>query len=163
MSTQNSSPEKNNGGATCVSVDTTNCVQITSQNSNGQTNQLLRLLLDKINGLEDFMIKMYAKLDNIQQNEPSNERASTEIDISLLNALGLPAESASGIEKLEENLKTEDFKLKLVCIFELKLNSNVILHSSNSTCDRDSCFTHKFVKFVSWFFTDADCGGTSRC
>lgn len=93
----------------------------TSQSSSDQTNQILRLLLNKVDAIEDFLIKINVKLDNndVHRNDRRNGRLSngnqpTEIDISELKTFGLPAESASDIEKLDENLKIEDFKKNLV-------------------------------------------------
>lgn len=90
----------------------------TSQSS---SDQLLRLMLHKMDAFENFMIRMDIKLDNVCQNFNTrrNERfsdgnQSTEIDISELKKLGIPAESESDMKKLEENLKIEDFRKKLV-------------------------------------------------
>lgn len=75
----------------------------------------------KISSIEDFMIELHVKLDNIRQNgRTSNKTGSSEskeIDISELKVLGLPAESEADIEKLEENLKNEEYKKKLVSNF----------------------------------------------
>lgn len=111
-SNSDSSTQEDNNG---TSVHTSNNAERTSQSSSDQTNRLLQVLLNKIDGIEDFLIKVNVKLDNIHQNERhSNKNQPTEIDISELKELRLPAESASDIEKLEENLKIKDFREKLV-------------------------------------------------
>lgn len=99
-------PEKDNG----TLVNTSQCNESASLNSN---DPIFRLLIKKMNAIEDFLIKISVKLDNLRRYERSNKK-SCEIDISELKALGLPAESEPDIEKLEENLKDADFKQKLV-------------------------------------------------
>lgn len=78
-------------------------------------------MMGKISSLEDFMIEIHLKLDNICQNGQKSKKnglnENCEIDIGALKVLGLPAESESDIDKLEENLKDEEFKQKLVSNF----------------------------------------------
>lgn len=107
-------------------------------------NDFKRLMLAKIGAIEDFLIKIDVKLDNLRQNNrTTNQKKSTnEIDIGLLKALGLPAESESDVEKLEENLKNDEFRLKLVCLF--------ISFIQNLACflfeNKIECFLYKFCR-----------------
>lgn len=101
-----------------------------SQSSCDTTDQLLRVLMAKIESIEDFLIRLLVKVDNCVDTRRNGRTSNKnpEIDISELKVLGLPAESQTDIEKLEDNLKNEDFKKKLVIEIEfyfelLKSNS----------------------------------------
>lgn len=84
----------------------------------------MRKIVDRMNGLEDLMIKMIVKLDNLCANsfKKSNKNAPQEIDVTNLNTLGVPAESETDIQKLEENMKIDEFKQKLVRVLAFGLN-----------------------------------------
>lgn len=87
-----------------------------STSQSDQSIQLLHTVLRKIGVIEDFLIELKIKMD-IQcrsRRQLSDENESTEIDIGDLKSLGLPAESESDINKLEQNLKNDDFRKKLV-------------------------------------------------
>lgn len=110
-----STQEKNNGTLIHTSNQEKNTSQSSIEHLSNDTNQMLHLLLNKVNAIEDFLIKITVKLDNARDNPRlSKENQRNEIDISELKDLGLPAESASQIEKLETNLKLDDFRKKLV-------------------------------------------------
>lgn len=89
-----------------------------SQSSSDTTEQLLRVLMVKMDSMENTLIKLLVKVDNYantrQNDRTSNRNSPGEIDISALKVLGLPAESQKEIDKLEDNLKNEVFKQKLV-------------------------------------------------
>lgn len=92
---------------------TATCGQNTTQNAN----DMMRQMINKMDGIEDFMIKILVKLDNLCSNPiRKSNQISTEIDISALLTLDLPAECEADMQKLEENLKSDDFKQKLVRI-----------------------------------------------
>lgn len=110
-SSHGATQEESNG----ILVNTLNRDENQLKSSSDQTNQFLQLLLTKIDAIENFLIGIKVQLDNTSHNERlSNNNQPTEIDIGELQKLGLPAESGSDIKKLEENLKNEDFRTKLV-------------------------------------------------
>lgn len=114
--------EKTNGvlGNTCEK-DTPR-----DQIENDNTNQLLRVLVDKMSWMEDFLIEMRVKLNNTNGTRQFNGNARTEINISDLNKMDLPVETAQGIEQLEVKLKDEDFKQKLVRNIKFSFYSVII-------------------------------------
>lgn len=91
------------------------CRENTTQIASDTTNEMLRALMVKMNSIEDFLIKINVKLDFVRQEKvQTSKKNSSEIDISTLKQLGLPAESAENVDQLEENLKDDNFKDKLV-------------------------------------------------
>lgn len=110
--------ESNGTRGDLVNITTTTNDRNISQNSRktASTDQLLQTLLSKISAIEDFLIRFDVKLDFATKSErqTSNKNTRNEIDMDQLKSLGLPAESAENIEKLEANLKADDFKKKLV-------------------------------------------------
>lgn len=103
-----------------VDLSTNNtCDRNDSQNSRlsniTNTDEMLQIMLRKLNALEDFMIKFDVKLDCMRTNDRRTpQNLPVEIDMSELKSLGLPAEFKEDIEKLEANMKNDDFKQKLV-------------------------------------------------
>lgn len=103
-----------------VDLSTNNtCDRNDSQNSRlsniTNTDEMLQIMLKKLNALEDFMIIFDVKLDYMSKNDRRTpQNLSVEIDMSELKSLGLPAEFKEDIEKLEANMKNDDFKQKLV-------------------------------------------------
>lgn len=116
--TSNIRAESNGTRGDLVNINTTTSDRNISQNSRktASTDQLLQTLLSKISAIEDFLIGFDVKLDFATKSErlKSNKNTRNEIDMSQMKVLGLPAESAEDIEKLEANLKADDFKKKLV-------------------------------------------------
>lgn len=92
------------------------CDRNGSQNSRlsniTNTDEMLQIMLRKLNALEDFMIIFDDYMSKHERRTPQN--LSVEIDMSELKSLGLPAEFAEDIEKLEAYMKNDDFKQKLV-------------------------------------------------
>lgn len=81
--------------------------------------EMNRLILKKIDAMENYVIKLNIKIDNLRDQELTMPNTPAEIDIALLNEMGLPAESASELNKLEKSLrKSAEFKAKLVSIVE---------------------------------------------
>lgn len=94
----------------------------TFDNGNGNGARLMKLLLKKIEGIENYLIKLDVKLDHMV-SKPSKAGKVTElayIDMEQLRQFGLPVESESELENLDEKLKTDiDFKTKLVSYFSI--------------------------------------------
>lgn len=112
-STADVSPGESNNDSASTSE---RILTMSSQNSN---DQMFRLLMEKMSGIEDFLVGMSIKLDLLRQSEQkSSERKSKgEFDINKLKEFGLPAQSEADINKLEENLNDKEFKQNLVCDF----------------------------------------------
>lgn len=71
--------------------------------------------------MENFLIKLMVKIDYLREPTSRSKSVGT-IDIDLMKEFGLPAESLSDLNKLEDNLQNnKDFKAKLV-IFTKHLN-----------------------------------------
>lgn len=95
------------------------CGEKTTRNSDDVTVQLLQAVMTKVSCMQETIIKLATKLDNLYHpngQRSKNKKSSVEIDISDLNALGLPAESLEDLETQEANLKNMDYKTKLVSL-----------------------------------------------
>lgn len=81
------------------------------------TNELVKLLLKKVNGIEDHLVKIDVKIDFLRSDPiPSAEQSMPlkTVDYDELKKLGLPAKSKEDIKELDTNLKNPDFKTMLV-------------------------------------------------
>lgn len=110
-----SAPEKSNG---IVVHATTDGEKAPPRSNNSSIHDLLQILMVKINSIEDYLIKLDIKLDNLATDglavQTSNRKVSSEIDISILKPLGLPARSSKELIQLENNLEKSAFREKLV-------------------------------------------------
>lgn len=113
--------------STSASIRTTspsNCSTFGNEGSNYcneiELLKLVKLLLKKVDALEDYVIKLDIKIDNLRGNfsTTSNSQAVPKlgvVDLDQLTDIGLPVESETELQKLDTSLKTDkDFKMKLV-------------------------------------------------
>lgn len=91
--------------------------QTTSSSSSSEqtTDELLRLLLFKVDAIENYLIKLDVKMDHFRSSGPVSEEATSGMaDMGKLRELGLPVEDLIGLQQLEQRLKENGFKSKLV-------------------------------------------------
>lgn len=79
------------------------------------TDRLLKLILSKINVMQQQLIKLEVKIDNIPNQEI--HEAKRVIDMVKLNNLGLPVKTGTQLDSLEANLKEEIKRNEIVSIF----------------------------------------------
>lgn len=79
--------------------------------------QLLKLLLQKVNVIEDQLIKITVKINHMGPSTSDTRKVMKLASVGMdeLRAYGLPLESESALKNFETKLKTDiDFKSKLV-------------------------------------------------
>lgn len=81
---------------------------------------LLKLIFKKVDAMEDHLIKMNVEIVNLRSErvpamgEVSKEPTSN-IDLEVLNRLGLPSKNKAELDALEDKLKNnEEFKKEIV-------------------------------------------------
>lgn len=87
-----------------------------------QTLDVLKLILKKVNAIEDHLIKLDVRVANLKSVRGQMDDSDSlnvplgVIDMFELQQLGLPVQSEQDLQKLEGNLKTDQaFSTKLVC------------------------------------------------
>lgn len=97
--------------------------KVASEQINGDLLHLLKLVLKKVDALENHAIKLDVKIDQLRRNFPpktDNVPQLNVIDIDELAEFGLPVDTEAGLKKLERRLKNDkDFKKKLVSIYTI--------------------------------------------
>lgn len=83
-------------------------------------NQLLKLVIIKVDAMRKHLIELELKIDNIRDHG-TNDPSGT-IDFVKLNKLGLPVKTKVELETLETNLKDEDKRNQIVS-FHVKFAS----------------------------------------
>lgn len=110
-----------------VVVNEDNCGIFMDAATSSNIHDLLRAILAKVDGFEKRFEKFEYQLSKLEvyntclmtttTTSSASERDKSVIDVHELQKLGLPAESLEDLQKLEENLKSEDFSATLVCLF----------------------------------------------
>lgn len=75
--------------------------------NNDSNTKLLKLLISKVNAMQEQLIGLEMKIDTIQDHAPRN--AVGRINMAKLNQLSLPVENVTALNSLEKDL-TEDVK-----------------------------------------------------
>lgn len=92
--------------------------------------ELLKLLLKKVDAIEDHVIKIDVKINHLE-SAPSNARKAIKlggVTMDQLKEFGLPVETESDLENLEKKLKNDfEFKTKIVSSFTPLVNSYLFI------------------------------------
>lgn len=80
------------------------------------TREILRIIYGKVDAIEDFLIKLSAKMDNLR-TDPIAKSPVGFVDLDVLKLFELPTDTEKDLDKIESKLKNEpEFKKKLVRI-----------------------------------------------
>lgn len=76
--------------------------------------ELIKSIYRKIDAIENFLISLSVKVDNLRDGSKPDSPIGV-VDIAVLAENGLPADSLTELEKLENSLKnSQEFKTNLV-------------------------------------------------
>lgn len=110
--------------------DKSNATITTLETSASSSDDLLKLILFKVDAIENYLIKLDVKIDIFRSpTGSSGERISGMADMGKLRELGLPADDLVSLQQLEQKLKEDEFKSKLVIentfkfIYQLNMSS----------------------------------------
>lgn len=91
---------------------------VNKENSINTDTQLLKMVISKLSAMQDQLIRLEVKMDNVRGNGPKT--AHGRVDMAKLSKLKLPVNSASGLNSLEKDLE-EDVKRNEIVRFLLSI------------------------------------------